>query len=83
MKHLVELSERLIESVSLNIVRDQIKWLTKPDRLIGIKGARGAGKSTLLLQFARMHSNSRKRLYVSLDDILFSDKKITELAVAR
>ena len=80
MKQLVELSERLIESVSLNIIRDQIKWLTKPDRLIGIKGARGAGKSTLLLQFARMHTNSRKRLYVSLDDILFSDKKITALA---
>lgn len=80
MKHLIELSERLIESVSSEIIRDQIKWLSKPDRLIGIKGARGAGKSTLLLQFARLHINSRKRLYVSLDDILFSDKKITDLA---
>jgi hypothetical protein len=80
MTRLVELSERLIESVTLHIIRDQLKWLTRPDRLIGIKGARGAGKSTLLLQFARLNVHSKRRLYVSLDDIIFSEKKLTELA---
>jgi predicted AAA+ superfamily ATPase len=80
MTRLVELSERLIESVTLHIIRDQLKWLTRPDRLIGIKGARGAGKSTLLLQFARLNVQSKRRLYVSLDDIIFSEKKLTELA---
>lgn len=80
MEHLAEIAERLIESVPVNIIREPVKWLSRPDRLIGIKGARGTGKSTLLLQFAKRYLTGRKRLYVSLDDIIFSDITIPELA---
>ena len=48
---LLEQSERLVASVSLDFKRylfDFIKW---ENRLIGIKGARGTGKTTLLLQW--------------------------------
>ncbi len=80
MDHLFELAERLIETVPDNIIREQIKWLGAPDRLIGIKGARGAGKSTLLLQYAKKELQGKKRLYISLDDISFSQNNLPDFA---
>lgn len=80
MEQIFEISERRIQSVSESIIRSQMNWLLKGDRMIGITGARGAGKTTLLLQFAKIHLSDKKRLYVSLDDILFADKNLVELA---
>ena len=51
----------------------KIEWQA---RLIGIKGARGTGKTTLLLQYIKKHlRTSGNYLYVSLDDIWFSENK--------
>ena len=51
----------------------RIEWQA---RLIGIKGARGTGKTTLLLQYIKKHlRTSGNYLYVSLDDIWFSENK--------
>jgi hypothetical protein len=50
-------------------------------RLIGIRGARGVGKTTLMLQFIRQHHPVDPLvLYVSLDDIYFSDNKLIDFA---
>lgn len=50
-------------------------------RLIGIKGARGAGKTTLLLQYAKKHlPQDHTVLYVSLDDLWFTEYKLVHLA---
>ncbi|MCK4344788.1 MAG: hypothetical protein KAX05_05825 [Bacteroidales bacterium] len=53
MKEIFEYSDKLIETVTTEHIRDQIKLLDTPDRLIGIKGSRGVGKTTLLLQYIK------------------------------
>jgi len=50
-------------------------------RLIGIKGARGAGKTTLLLQYAKEHlPQDNQTLYVSLDDLYFTENTLVDFA---
>jgi predicted AAA+ superfamily ATPase len=56
----------------------EIDW---SDRLISILGGRGAGKTTLMLQNMKAtYGLSNKALYVSLDNIYFSNNLLTELA---
>lgn len=57
---------------------DEIDW---SDRLISIVGGRGAGKTTLMLQNMKTtYGTSNKVLYVSLDNIYFTNNLLTELA---
>ena len=68
----------LVPSEFTRYLMNKIDW---NDRLIGIKGARGTGKTTLLLQYAKGELPPDKRtLYVSLDDIYFSDNSLVGLA---
>lgn len=56
---------------------DEIDW---KNRLIGIKGARGAGKTTLLFQYILLKQLPLKQtLYISLDDLYFSENKLYNL----
>jgi len=51
------------------------------DRLIGLTGARGVGKTTYLFnQIKNGLGPNSKPLYVSLDDIYFTEHKLVELA---
>lgn len=83
MEHLFEKSYQKISRISLNFRRylaDEIRW---NNRLIGIKGARGAGKTTLLLQYVKQEfSINEEVLYVSLDDLYFTDNTVVDLAYA-
>lgn len=57
---------------------DKIDWNS---RLIGIKGARGAGKTTLLLQYAKEFlPQDNQTLYVSLDDLYFTENTLVDFA---
>lgn len=57
---------------------DIIDWNS---RLIGIKGARGAGKTTLLLQYAKKNlPQDNQTLYVSLDDLYFTENALVDFA---
>jgi len=80
MDSLFEISERLIENVPRKIIREPMEWLSRGDRMIGIKGARGVGKSTLLLQFANEKLKGKRKLYVSLDDIEFAHRGLAHFA---
>lgn len=81
MQSLYHISSLLVDKVSTAYVRylyAQIDW---NDRLIGIRGSRGVGKTTMLLQFLKLHQlNTQKALYVSLDNIWFSQHSLWELA---
>lgn len=56
----------------------QINWRA---RLIAIRGARGVGKTTMLLQHIRDNfPNPDEALYVSLDNLWFSNHTLTQLA---
>ncbi|MDR0546419.1 MAG: AAA family ATPase [Dysgonamonadaceae bacterium] len=82
MKTLIEMSKKKIVQTKMNFIRscmDDFDWDTQ---LIGIKGARGVGKTTLLLQYIRLHLMHEidSVLYVSLDNIWFSDNRLLSLA---
>jgi predicted AAA+ superfamily ATPase len=80
MRTLLELSERAVELVPVDHIRGQIKWLDQPDRLICIKGSRGVGKTTLLLQYAKTRLTGKPFVYVSLDNLYFSENKLSDFA---
>jgi predicted AAA+ superfamily ATPase len=82
MERLFETYYRLINSTDTTFIRfldEKIDWQS---RLIGIRGARGCGKTTLLLQHIKkkFRDHYSKALYVSLDNIWFSNHSLVELA---
>ncbi|MDR0415302.1 MAG: AAA family ATPase [Prevotellaceae bacterium] len=80
MDTLFEKSYRKTDGISLDFVRsimDDIRW---DNRLTCIRGARGVGKTTLLLQYMKRHfPKNSSALYVSLDNIWFSEHRLIEL----
>ena len=81
MRNLFEISEKLVNSVDITHIRPQISWLLQNERMIGIKGSRGVGKTTLLLQFARKYLVDKEPfIYVSLDNLYFSENKFIDFA---
>ena len=56
---------------------DRFSWNS---RLIGIVGPRGVGKTTIILQYIKENLDSKKGLYVSADDLYFSENKLYNLA---
>ncbi len=70
--------EIILAKVETRYVREKyFDLLHKDERLVGLVGARGVGKTTLLLQYIK--SSSSKCLYVSGDDIAFTNSKIYDL----
>jgi hypothetical protein len=51
MEKIYEISERLVDTISIDIKRYLFLEIDWQQRLIGILGARGTGKTTLMLQF--------------------------------
>ncbi len=80
MRTIYEISERAVGQVSIQHIRTQIEWLDQPERLICIKGSRGAGKTTLLLQFAKTRLHDKQYVYVSLDNLFFTENKLFDFA---
>lgn len=80
MDILIEKSYQKVRNVDISFVRsimDKIDW---NDRLIGIRGARGVGKTTLLLQrIKKVLGNTGESLYVSLDNLWFSEHSLLNL----
>lgn len=61
----------------LRNIHSQIEW---DARMVAILGARGVGKSTMILQHIKLHEDISSTLYVSADDIWFSNHTLVELA---
>jgi predicted AAA+ superfamily ATPase len=81
MEKLFEKSYQKLTRVPMQFKRylsEQIEWNSQ---LIGIKGARGAGKTTLILQYAKQYlPTDHQTLYVSLDDLHFTENSLVDLA---
>lgn len=76
IKHLKKIS-----TVGMGFHREIEGRISWEDRMVGIKGQRGVGKTTLLLQQIRSrYKNNKSALYVSLDDLYFSDHRLIDLA---
>lgn len=70
-------SLRNTDTSFVRYLETKIEW---DARLIAILGARGVGKTTMLLQHIKMHDEATTSLYVTADDIYFSNHSIVELA---
>ncbi|MDR0833469.1 MAG: AAA family ATPase [Candidatus Symbiothrix sp.] len=81
MDSLFRNSARVLNAVTLHYHRyiyDSIDW---DSRLICITGPRGTGKTTLMLQYIKENFLNRdKALYVSLDNIWFTQNSLIDLA---
>lgn len=79
MENLFNKSQHLIQSADVSFKRYLFKEISWKEKLIAIKGARGTGKTTLMLQ--HLKENTRENaLYVSMDDIFFSENKLVDVA---
>jgi len=67
----------LIENTDLKFKRYLINDLPWGERLLGIQGFRGVGKTTMILQYIKeTYAFSEKALYISLDNIYFSNSSL-------
>jgi hypothetical protein len=83
MKTLEKQFVQLLKFVSVDHIRDLYNEISWDARLIGIKGARGVGKTTMMLQRVKLaFPDTSKALYVSLDDLWFSNHSLPDLAQA-
>lgn len=81
MEGLIRTFHYYLENTDVSFIRylhDTIEW---DSRLISILGSRGVGKTTLLLQHIKQYDNIDEVLYVSADDLYFSNHKIYDLAL--
>ncbi len=67
----------LTDTTFVRYLEPLIEW---DARLIAILGARGVGKTTLLMQHIKLHGDAAKSLYVSADDIYFTNHTLYGLA---
>lgn len=84
MERLIELFKRKLAATNLTFIRsltDSIAWNA---RLVVLRGARGVGKTTLLLQHIKttFGDDLSKVIYVSLDNLWFTEHSLPELADA-
>lgn len=81
MEKLKEKFYKKLDHVPLNFKRYLFEEIDWNNRIIGIKGARGAGKTTLLLQYIQLYlPQGNNTLYVSLDDLYFTENKLVDFA---
>jgi len=81
MEQLIEKFRKRIALTQTNFVRSIISQINWEARLIALKGARGVGKTTLLLQYIKLRllTELDTTLYVSLDNIWFTEHKLVDL----
>jgi hypothetical protein len=80
METLYQKFETLLQNTTTDFKRYLYERVSWESRMIGIIGARGVGKTTMILQYIKQNLNSKKALYVSADDMYFSENKLIDLA---
>ena len=81
MDKIYERSNILVQDQSLAFTRSLSHHIDWTDRLIGILGSRGTGKTTLLLQqLKQTFGPGSQGVYLSLDDIYFTDNRLIDFA---
>ena len=79
MESLIERYRKKLALVQVYFIRSVFHKIDWTDRLIGLRGPRGIGKTTILLQYLKLHhENDETALYISLDNIWFSEQNLVE-----
>jgi predicted AAA+ superfamily ATPase len=80
MENLFEKYYRKIAHISTDFTRSLMEDIQWEARMIGLRGARGIGKTTLLLQYMKKNlPQDGSSLYVSLDDIWFTENRLNKM----
>ena len=80
MEAIVKKHLNLITQTEFGFERYLLNKLPWEQRLLGIKGARGVGKTTMVLQYIKKnYGTSPRALYISLDDLYFSENQLSNL----
>lgn len=81
MERLFRYYHRRLQHTDMGLIRNLEVGIAWDSRLIGIKGARGCGKTTLMLQHIKktFPTNPEAALYVSMDNIWFSNNSLFDL----
>lgn len=80
MERLIRISNETVRRTPMEFQRYIANDISWDDKLIGISGARGSGKTVLLLQHLKSLKAIDKGLYVSLDDVYFTENKLIYFA---
>lgn len=81
MDILIQTYQRLLDEVVPAYYRQFYSNFSMDHRFIGVIGARGVGKSTFLLQYLReKYDKSEKGLYISADNLYFTEHTLLETA---
>lgn len=74
-------STRLTKASDLHFKRYMYELIDWDVRMLCIRGARGVGKTTMMLQYLKNHQlRSSQALYISLDDLWFTENRLIDLA---
>ena len=82
MEKILSRSRRLAAQVDTSFIRNPGNKIDWDWRLTGILGARGTGKTTLFLQQLATRFNPEEAVYITLDDIYFSDNRLIDFIEA-
>ncbi|GHT20173.1 ATPase AAA [Bacteroidia bacterium] len=80
MKPLYDKLNLLLNGTSLDFKRYLLPRIDWTDRMFGIVGPRGVGKTTMILQHFKENHSVEDSLYVSMDDVYFSNHPLHEVA---
>lgn len=80
MTTLYQKFETLLQGTTTDFKRYLYETVSWDSRMIGITGARGVGKTTMILQHIKENLDKKRALYVSADDMYFSDNRLIDLA---
>jgi len=78
MENLIKNSQNLLKSLKAVKKRYLYEKIDFSQKMIGIIGQRGVGKTTIMLQFLREKNSPEKVIYLTADDIYFSQNTLKE-----
>lgn len=79
MRTLYQKFEILLQNTTTHFKRYLYEEISWNSRMVGIIGPRGVGKTTMILQYIKENLGSKRALYVSADDMYFSENRLVDL----
>ncbi len=80
MKDIYQTYNTILQHTDTRFKRYLYNKISWNSRMVGIVGARGVGKTTMILQYIKQELDTNKALYVSADNLYFTEHKLIDLA---
>lgn len=80
MEQLYATFTKKLKEVSTDFIRYKYLGIKWEGRAFGLVGPRGVGKSYMLLQYIKKNLDPKDTLYISADNIYFSEHRLVDLA---